>query len=302
MTKMVYYHTVPPSVKSRLIQVFMGLFGMKRAMEKKIVNNTFSKVPASIPKSIRKRYKVEVEKFRGRMCWVIYPKRSENNTVILFLHGGAYYANITLMHWRLIEKLLNSTHTAFIVPDYPLVPESNCKDTYQFLDIVYAKLISDFHSKKIVFMGDSSGGGLALGFAQKIKNESVKQPEKILLFSPWLDVSMSNPDIAKFEQRDKILNLTGLKIAGENYADDLGITDFRVSPMYGDFSNLGEISIFIGTNDILIADARKLKQMLEEQQIDYKYFEYPKMFHDWVVVSNLEETNEVIRKVNSCLK
>jgi len=279
----------------------MALFGMKRAMEKKIVNNTFRKVPARIPKSIHRKYKIEVEEFKGRKCWKIYPTSSKSNFVILFLHGGAYYANITLMHWRLIEKFLNSTHTAFIVPDYPLAPESTCKDTYQFLDLVYAKLIAEYRSKQIVFMGDSSGGGLALGFAQKIKNESIKQPEQIILYSPWLDVSMTNPAIAKFDKRDKILNVKGLKIAGENYAGDLDVTDFRVSPIYGDFFNMGIISIFIGTNEVFIADAKKLKQMLQEQQIDYTYFEFPKMFHDWVVVSNLEETNEVIRKVASCL-
>lgn len=301
MSNIGYYHQTPPSLESRLIQFFIGLFGVKKAMERKIVNNAFRKKPASIPKSMLKKFNVDVEEFKGRKVWTVSPKNIESTTVILFFHGGAYYANISPIYWRLVEKLINSTRATIIVPDYPLAPESSCINTYQFLDIVYAKLISDYHSKQIVFMGDSAGGGLALGFAQKIKNERIKHPEQIILFSPWLDVSMTNPEIVKFDKLDKILNVTGLKIAGENYAGDLDVTDFRVSPIYGDFSNLGQISIFIGTNEVFIADIRKFKQLLEDQHICFNYLEYPKMFHDWVLVPNLKETNEVIRKITTYL-
>lgn len=293
--------TAQPSIESKLIQFFMGMFGMKRAMEKKIANNSYNKVPASIPKSILKKFNVDVRDYIERKVWTVSPKSCENNNIILYLHGGAYYANITQMHWQLIEQLLVNTNATVIVPDYPLAPESNCEDTYQFLDTVYAKLISDYPSKKIVFMGDSAGGGLALGFAQKIRDEGLKQPEQVILFSPWLDASMSNPEIAKFDKLDKILSIKGLKIAGKNYAGDLDVTNFRVSPIYGDFSNLGKISIFTGTNDVLIADARKLKQILEIQNINFNYFEYPELFHDWVVVTSLRETKDVLIRISNLL-
>ena len=148
-------------------------------------------------------------------------------------------------------------------------------------------------------MGDSAGGGLALGYAQKICIENVKQPEQIILFSPWLDVAMVNTEMAKYEKLDKILSVKGLKIAGEKYAGDLDVNDCRVSPIYGDFTRLGKISIFIGTNEVFIADTRRLKALLEEQQVDFNYFEYPRMFHDWVVVTSLSETKDVLIKIKN---
>lgn len=302
MKKTAYFHNVSPSLESRLIQFFMGLFGMKRAMEKRIVNNTYKKEPATIPKSILKRSSVEVEELMGRMVWIVSPKNFETKTTILFLHGGAYFANITPMHWQLINKLLDITNSTFVVPDYPLAPESTCIDTYQFLEVVYSRLISDHPSKRLVFMGDSAGGGLALGFAQKIRNEDMKQPEHIILFSPWLDVSMANPDILQYDKLDKILSVSGLKIAGKKYSGELNVTDFWVSPIYGSFTNLGKISIFIGTNEVFIADARKIKQLLESQNIDFNYFEYLAMFHDWVVVTSLKETKHVLINVKNLLK
>ncbi len=295
---MLYYHPIPPSLESRLIQFFMGLLGMKRAMERKIARNSYNKVPAAIPKSIAKNFDVKVEEFSGRKVWSISPKSQESKTIILFLHGGAYYANITKMHWGLIEQLLVNTSVTVIVPDYPLAPELTCIDTYQFLDEVYASLIATHPTKRIVFMGDSAGGGLALGFAMQIRNEGLKQPEQITLFSPWLDVSMDNPEIAKYDKHDKILSLDGLKSAGKKYAGNFVVTDYRVSPLYGDFKNLGKISIFIGTNDMLVADVRKCKQILEDNHIDFNYFEYPKMFHDWVLIPGLKEAEDVYPKVS----
>lgn len=301
MTSKDYLHQIPPSFESNLIQFLMGLFGMKRAMEKKILNNSYRKDPASIPKSIDKNFDVKVEVFDSRKVWTISPKSQRSNSIILFLHGGAYYANITKMHWALIEQLLVTTNTTVVVPDYPLAPEFNCMRNYQFLDEVYAKLVSTYPSKKIIFMGDSAGGGLALGFAQKKNTEDIKKPEQIILFSPWLDVTMSNPDITKYDKADKILSVNGLKIAGKSYAGDFDLTDYRVSPIYGNFTSQGKISIFIGTNEVFIADARKLKALLEEQQVNFNYFEYPSMFHDWVVVTMLKETKDVLNKIKNLI-
>lgn len=67
-------------------------------------------------------------------------------------------------------------------------------------------------------MGDSAGGGLALGLAHALHNESVPQPKQLVLLSPWLDVTMSHPEIPKYEDADPILSSWGLKRVGELWA------------------------------------------------------------------------------------
>lgn len=58
-------------------------------------------------------------------------------------------------------------------------------------------------------MGDSAGGGLALGLALALKTENITQPKDIILLSPWLDVTLSNEDIPKYESSDPILSAWG---------------------------------------------------------------------------------------------
>ena len=283
------------SHESWLIQFIMGFMGMKKAMYKKIVHNSYNKYPSKIPVSLFKYCDVKTEEIFGRKVWTISKKNTISGNIVLFLHGGAYYANISYLHWSFVARLAEITDSTIVVPDYPLAPEFTCFDTYRFMNNLYSKILSSYPEKQIVLMGDSAGGGLALGFAQKISFENIRQPGHIFLFSPWLDATMTNPEISVLDKSDKILSIDGLKMAGINYAGNIGITDYRVSPIYGDLSRLGKLTIFVGTNEILMADARMLKQKLDLMGIDFNYFVYPDMFHDWVLVHWLKESRKVLQ-------
>jgi len=297
MNNIDYIHNIPQSFEAKLIENTMSLIKMKKKLQKKMINNGFVKYPAKISKSLKNNFIVNEKDFYNKKVWTISPKDTVSELVILFLHGGAYISNINNQHWSLVEQLLIKTKATIVIPDYPLAPENNCLDTYIFIENLYAQLVINYSTKNIIFIGDSAGAGLAFGFAQKIKNEKIKQPVEIILFSPWLDITMSNPDIIDFDKNDKLLSIEGLKSAGEKYSAKEDPKDFKLSPIYGDFTGLCRISIFIGTNDILIADARKCKNLMQEKNICFNYFEYPKMYHDWVIFTNLKESIDVINKV-----
>lgn len=206
-------------------------------------------------------------------------------------------SNLTKYDWTLVEQLLIKTRCTIVVPDYPLIPHSDYTNVYSFFDRLYSNLLAHTPHGNIIFMGNSAGGGIALGFAQKVRNEGKPQPAQIILNSPWLDITMSNPEIAEIDKRDKLLGINGLKMAGQAYAAGLEPTDFKVSPIYGDFSGLGQISLFIGTHDLFLADARKLKEKMGKQNIAMNYFEYPKMFHVWIALTSLKESQHAINEL-----
>lgn len=292
-----YIHNTPPSLMSRILQTTMKFIGMKRRTERKMVRNTFDKEPAPLKKSLLRNFHNHEMDLNGRKVWTISPKEHKSDLVILYLHGGAYMGNILKLHWDLIEQLLKKTQATIIIPDYPLVPEATYQEIYQFVENLYAQLLVQNPNERIVFIGDSAGGGFALGFTQQLRNENRKQPDQLLLFSPWLDVTMSNPNIQIIDKKDQLLSIKGLKSAGEKYAGSIALDDYRVSPIYGNFSGLCPISIFTGTNDLLYPDAQKWNQLMKTQNGNFNYFEYPSMFHDWVIITSLKESQDVISKV-----
>lgn len=297
MNNIDYLHNIPPSFESKLIQFTLGVIGMKKIMEKKMITNSFIKDPAKLSKSLLRNFTIRKIEQNGRKVWTISPINNTSDLLILYLHGGAYLGNISKEHWSLIEQLLSKTNATIVIPDYPLAPEATCKETYFFIGNLYARLTTDYPTKCIVFIGDSAGGGLAFGFVQQLRNENKKQPDQIILFSPWLDVTMNNPDIEFIDKEDKMLSIRGLKNAGQKYAGNLDLKDYRVSPIYGDLTGMCRISIFTGTKDILNADARKCKKLMKDKHVRFNYFEYPKMFHDWVIFTHLKESRDVINKV-----
>jgi len=205
---------------------------------------------------------------------------------------------MVVLHWDIIEKLLAKTNQTVIVPDYPMAPDYTYKDTFAFLDKVYESVVIPATKGNLTFMGDSAGGGLCLAYAEKLRNENAAiQPQKIILISPWLDVTMSDPQIKEIDNEDKLLGVEGLINSGKAYAGGTDTTNYLISPIYGDVSGLGEISIFTGTNDILNPDARKLRDKLDAENIPVNYYEYPRMFHVWVAMTWLPESKMAISQI-----
>jgi hypothetical protein len=131
-------------------------------------------------------------------------------------------------------------------------------------------------------------------------------PQNAFLFSwrricLYLDVSMSNPALPELDKRDPILDIQGLKTAGEMYAGDLSVRDPRVSSMFGDCSNLAPVSLFIGTRDIFLADCRDFRTKLTAEGIRLDYHEAPEMLHDWMIMPT-PEAEEVLSEIQSILQ
>lgn len=298
-----YIHSEKASFTSKMIQNMSSLFGVKKGgdMIKKANQSISTEVPTPVPKSMYKKYDIQDSLINNRKVWTIKPKENASDKVILYLHGGAYVSTIKKYHWKFAEVLLLKTNTTIVIPDYPLAPDSNCENAFYFVGQVYQELLNKHSPENIVLIGDSSGGGLALGFALTLSHENKPQPNQIILLSPWLDVTMSNKDILEIDKKDKILGIEPLQIAGKAFAGELDLKDYRISPIYGDFSGLAKISVFIGTHDLFVADCRKLKSLTKTSNISMNYFEYPKMFHGWVILTSMKESKVALNQISTLI-
>ena len=298
-----YIHSEKASFTSKMIQSMSSLFGVKKGgdMIKKSNQSKSTEVPTPVPTSMCKKYDIQESIINNRKVWTIKPKENGSDKVVLYLHGGAYVSTIKKYHWKFVEELILKTNATIVIPDYPLAPSSNCENAIDFVGQLYQELLKKYSSENIDLMGDSSGGGLALGFAMQLSKENKPQPHQIILLFPWLDATMSNKDILEIDKKDKILGIEPLQIAGKAFAGELDLKDYRVSPIYGDFSGLGKISVFVGTHDLFVADCRKLKSLAKTSNISMNYFEYPKMFHGWVLAS-MQESKVAINQISSLIK
>ena len=116
--------------------------------------------------------------------------------------------------------------------------------------------------------GDSAGGGLALGLAQDLLADGAPLPERLVLLSPWLDLTLSNPAIPEYERRDPWLAKAGLVEAGLVWAGGDDPTAPRLSPRNGALTGLPRVALFVGTREIAYPDVADLGRSAAEAGVE----------------------------------
>ncbi|TKC14743.1 hypothetical protein FA727_21105 [Robertmurraya kyonggiensis] len=75
----------------------------------------------------------------------------------------------------------------------------------------------------------------------------------------------------------------------------------QVSPIYGSLEGLGQLTVFAGTDEIMLPDARRLNQLANASESKIGYFEYPGMFHAWPIFP-IPEARQAIEQVRSIVR
>ena len=303
-------------VRNILVQVVEGVMISRQAkvVEKAISSIGLRKITSTMflnpkrknrycqpPKSYYKKYDIKSFISQKREC-ISLKSTSNPSKHIIYFHGGAYTLQANIVHWKIVNSILSAVPCKLTFINYPLVPEYTCIDCIKIVNAIYKNLIEK-NDKEIVLMGDSAGGGLAIALAQNIADENTNpKPKKIVLLSPWLDVSMED-DISKERQdKDLMLDKQTLKIVGQRYAGKLNTKNYLCSPLYGDIDNIGNIALFTGTNDVLNIQAKKLKEKASKCNSTLSYYEYADMQHVWMGLPMPEASDAIDKMVKFIMR
>ena len=270
------------SIAAKIIFFFLGLANAKKVVEKSFLNPKRSTKPL-VPKYLFKIFYVSDFQISNKSVVTLQPKTGTTNTHVLYFHGGAYLLEGNSMHWKMVETIATNANCRVSYIDYLLAPEHNNRATFDMVQQSYDRLIIEYPNDRFCLMGDSAGGGLALAFAQKLLKENAAiQPVKNILFSPWLDLALQNPEIRKQESLDKLLPLNGLIEAGRKYAGGDDQNNYLVSPINGNLESIGETIVFYGTDELFYPDCQKLRAKTAGFG-NFSFHEFPGMQHDWVI-------------------
>ncbi len=268
---------------TRLLHFILKVFPAKKIASKRFLKPTRSK-SLKIPTSLKKEFRTEQFLVKNRNVVTFIPKEVSENRHLFFLHGGAYAAEVQPSHWGLIKYLVAKTFFKLSFIEYPLTPEHSYKESHEMVFQAYTRLVENHPNDEFYFVGDSAGGGFCLSFAQTLRNMNFKKrPEKLVLLSPWVDISLSNPGIGELEKKDLLLNPIHLLACSQHFAGGLDLKDPIVSPLYGAMDKLNHMAVFVGTHEILLPDCRALKRKVEKSNTDIYYREYEGMQHDWMI-------------------
>ena len=267
------------SFQMRLVHVGMGLVPpLLHSEEATELMARHAPQPSTMPARMRSRFTAAIDAGVTR----VFPKRGQRaGGALIYLHGGAYVYPMVAGQWGIVEGLIDRTGLPVIIPDYPLAPNHTAAEAFDFVQPIIDEAQAEFG--RVILFGDSAGGGLALSLAMQRRDTGARQVDGLVLYAPWVDVTMTNPRIEEVQGRDKILRVPGLAWAGRAWAADLDPTDPRVSPLYGDPAGLPPMRIFQGDADILGPDTIEFARKAARAGVDVRLRVEPDGFHVYVL-------------------
>jgi acetyl esterase/lipase len=151
-----------------------------------------------------------------------------------------------------------------------------------------------FPDDEFILMGDSAGGLVILSAYQLFNQQEQSSIKRIILLSPWLDFSLSNPKMKDIEKNDFMLAVD--QFNGLNAYDDISQTMQFQSPM--DFQYDKPIDIYVGTYDILYPDTC----LFEERNPDVNLMIFEKHPHVFALLPMKKAkivTQKMIETINN---
>lgn len=227
---------------------------------------------------------------------------NDSNKLILFINGGAFISGPAQHHWDTIKEITMATNYTVWLCNYPKAPENSIEDISKNVDAVYAEALKRFEPKNIILLGDSVGGTLITALTQRLLTNRKELPKKLILVSPVMDASFSNPDIDTIDPIDPMLSKKGLLSAKKMCAKDKNLKDPIISPIYGSFEGFPETILFAAERDITYPDQILAYEKANKAKADIRLIQGKNMPHIWPLLPIMKEAkmalDELITIVN----
>jgi monoterpene epsilon-lactone hydrolase len=208
-------------------------------------------------------------------------RHASTDYCILYFHGGGYAFGSEPLVRDFTWRLGAACGLGVLYFDYRLAPEHPFPAAVEDAATVYRWLAKRMDPSRIVFVGDSAGGGLVLATLHKMRDEGHEMPRAAVAISPWTDLALTGRSLHTNAKADPMMDVRNLPAYAAHY---LGGADPRhpyASPLYGNPSGLPPVLIQVGSDEILRDDAVRMAERLRDAGGDVKLEEWPRMPHVW---------------------
>jgi len=185
--------------------------------------------------------------------WCI-PTDAVPGRAILFIHGGGYTLGSATAYRGFASQLAVRAETPVFLLDYPLSPETKLPVALTLAVDTLERLQERFPG--IAVCGDSAGGGMTLAALDAAQACGIRVAAAAV-FSPWTDLTLSNPSTQDFAIGDPLLDVAYLQAAATGYLGELAAEDPRASPVMDVRKGLPPILVQVGSDEVLLDDSRR---------------------------------------------
>ena len=294
------------SLKSRFFY-----YAVKRQLRKfALRGGSLEQVRAARDKSSTRMFPapadVQVQAARLGDCpgeW-LRPGNASGETVILYLHGGAYITGSCHTHRGLAGHMAKAARMECFLLDYRLAPEHPFPAAVDDAFAAYQALRAQNPLRAITLAGDSAGAGLAVALALRLRDAEVPAPSAMALLSPWTDLTLSLPTHQSKAAVDPFFPDTStLSMAAELYAGSKALQQPLASPHFAALHKLPRTMIHVGEHEALLGDAQALAANMQAAGTSVQLKMFKGMWHVWqIFVGRFAEADASVQQLGAFLR
>ena len=208
------------------------------------------------------------------------PLSDARHVTVLYLHGGGY-AYYSQAHHNLIALVTLAAQAQTFALDYRLCPAHPFPAQLEDALAAYRWLLATgVAPERLVVIGDSAGGNLALALLLALREAHEPLPALAICLAPWIDLANSGASMTTNAAYDWIEKCMATRWA-DWYCKGTNASNPLVSPLHADLRGLPPIYIQAGSaeilHDMICAFADRAKQQGAHVTLDV----WPGMVHDF---------------------
>lgn len=216
--------------------------------------------------------------------WIRVRAADLSGPVLLYLHGGGYVMGSPAMERAFIAAIAVEAGAPDVFSaDYRLAPEHVFPAALEDATAAYLGMLDGgVDPRRLVVVGDSAGGGLALSLLVSLRDAGHPLPAGAVLFSPWVDLTNGSDTFLSNAASD-YLPAMHLRAAVE-YLGEADPATPTASPLHADLSGLPPLLVLAGGREMILADSTRLAERAGSAGVDVELVVEADMFHVWPVV------------------
>lgn len=213
-------------------------------------------------------------------AWVRPNRGHDRRRAILYCHGGGYTSGNLGYSRPLASKLAGVTGWETLSFEYRLAPEhpfpAAIDDAVRAWDYL---MYQGYGARDVMVAGDSAGGNMALVLCLRLKAAGRRLPGRLVLMSPWTDMTASGKSYAERADIDPMITMDYIRAVRGAYAGESDLSSPMLSPLFGDLSGFPPTLIQAGTNELLLSDSVRLRDRMLAAQVPCKLEVWNDMWH-----------------------
>ena len=233
---------------------------------------------------------------------------AEDDRCILYLHGGAFVAGSARTNAATILPTCHLSGLQAIAVEYPLAPEHPFPLAHEAIEKAYKALIAaGTPPEKIIIVGDSAGGNLAITSVLRWRRLGLPAPAGMVLLSPLADGAGMSDTVFTLRNIDPLVSTNRpdlIRRLFRFYTREKNVRNPEISPVYADMSDLPPLLIHVGAREILLGDSARLAEKARTDGVDVSLRVFDGMFHlfhmNWSLPETKSAHGDIVDFIHRC--